>query len=805
MLARQPVVFVENQGQWEGAFSYRARFGPMAVFLEGRGWAFTLTEYKEKTRDAGDPSADREVRELESGRGLAMRMRFVNGAGASIPVPEQRLPGVHHYFLGDDPARWRSDVPLHGSVRMAGLYPGVDVRARSADGHFEYDLLVDPGADLTSVQVEVEGAEGLRIDADGALIMETMLGPVRQPVPKTWQVTARGERREVACCYVLLDEQRFGFRAAGWDRDHALVVDPGLIWSTFLGESGWDDARAMSLGPTGSVTVAGTTASPMFPTTPGAYDTTQNGASDAYVTRLDGTGGSMLWSTFLGGSGDDYVRALELDSTGAVNLVGATDSTTFPTTSGAYATTHNGAYDAFVTRLDGTGSSLLWSTFLGGNANETAYALALDPSGAVAVAGNTWSTTFPTTSGAYDTTYNGPSSDIFVTLFDATGGSLLWSTFLGGSDWEGAYALALGPSGAVTVAGETGSSTFPTTSGAFDTTYNGGFRDVFVTRLDATGSSLMWSTFLGGSDSEIASSLALDNSGAVNVAGDTQSSAFPITPGAFDTTYNGGLRDAFVTRLDATGSSLLWSTFLGGSASDGASSVALDISGAVTVAGDTQSSAFPTTPAAYSTTHNGVLDAFVARLDGTGSSLLWSTFLGGSGVDRAYALALDPSGAVTVAGETESSSFPTTPGAYDTTFNGVRDAFVARLRGDSFGFCMTQAANLAVTVALVNGQPSAPYYIFYSSHPLNSTAHGSGWVFGLHIAVSDALWQLSAGSGGDPLFGGTLDATGSFLLTIPAGSLSSLSGQTWWGVAFQANPSPTGLYEATSIESITFQ
>jgi len=739
MLARQPVVFVENQGQWEGAFSYRARFGPMAVFLEGRGWAFTLTEYKEKTRDAGDPSADREVRELESGRGLAMRMRFVNGAGASIPVPEQRLPGVHHYFLGDDPARWRSDVPLHGSVRMAGLYPGVDVRARSADGHFEYDLLVDPGADLTSVQVEVEGAEGLRIDADGALIMETMLGPVRQPVPKTWQVTARGERREVACCYVLLDEQRFGFRAAGWDRDHALVVDPGLIWSTFLGESGWDDARAMSLGPTGSVTVAGTTASPMFPTTPGAYDTTQNGASDAYVTRLDGTGGSMLWSTFLGGSGDDYVRALELDSTGAVNLVGATDSTTFPTTSGAYATTHNGAYDAFVTRLDGTGSSLLWSTFLGGNANETAYALALDPSGAVAVAGNTWSTTFPTTSGAYDTTYNGPSSDIFVTLFDATGGSLLWSTFLGGSDWEGAYALALGPSGAVTVAGETGSSTFPTTSGAFDTTYNGGFRDVFVTRLDATGSSLLWSTFLGGS------------------------------------------------------------------ASDGASSVALDISGAVTVAGDTQSSAFPTTPAAYSTTHNGVLDAFVARLDGTGSSLLWSTFLGGSGVDRAYALALDPSGAVTVAGETESSSFPTTPGAYDTTFNGVRDAFVARLRGDSFGFCMTQAANLAVTVALVNGQPSAPYYIFYSSHPLNSTAHGSGWVFGLHIAVSDALWQLSAGSGGDPLFGGTLDATGSFLLTIPAGSLSSLSGQTWWGVAFQANPSPTGLYEATSIESITFQ
>jgi len=545
MLARQPVAFIENQGQWEGEFSYLAKFGPMAVFLEDRGWAFTLTECKGKVRDPGDPLAERRVPESAPGRGVAVRMRFGNGADAATPIPEQRLSGVHNYFLGNDPERWKSNVPLHGSVRMAGLYDGIDVRARSADGHFEYDLLVEPGAELAEVEVEVEGADGLHIDADGTLVMETKLGPVRQPVPKTWQVTASGERQEVACRYVVLDDTRFGFAAPGWDRDHALVVDPGLIWSTFLG-----------------------------------------------------------------GSGNDFAFALALDSSGAVTVAGHTDSSDFPTTPGTFGTTHNGTYDwdAFVTRLDPTGGSLLWSTFLGG----------------------------------------------------------------GATDW--AYALALDPSGAVTVAGFTGSSGFPTTPGAYDPTYNSNY-DAFVTRLDATGSTLLWSTFLGGGNDDYAYALALDSSGAVTVAGHTDSSDFPTTPGAYDPTYNSGSNDAFVTRLDPTG----------------------------------------------------------------------------------------------------------------------------------FNLGISQAVNLAVTVGLSGGQPLAPYYIFYSNDPLNGTAPGLGWAAGLHISVADVLGQLSAGAGGDPLFGGTLDASGAFFLTIPGGGLSSLSGQTWWGMGLQVNPCPTGVYDVTPIQSITFQ
>jgi len=743
MLARQPVAFIENQGQWEGEFSYLAKFGPMAVFLEDRGWAFTLTECKGKVRDPGDPLAERRVPESAPGRGVAVRMRFGNGADAATPIPEQRLSGVHNYFLGNDPERWKSNVPLHGSVRMAGLYDGIDVRARSADGHFEYDLLVEPGAELAEVEVEVEGADGLHIDADGTLVMETKLGPVRQPVPKTWQVTASGERQEVACRYVVLDDTRFGFAAPGWDRDHALVVDPGLIWSTFLG-----------------------------------------------------------------GSGNDFAFALALDSSGAVTVAGHTDSSDFPTTPGTFGTTHNGTYDwdAFVTRLDPPGGRLLWSTFLGGGVSDWASALALDSSGAVTVAGQTVSSGFPTTPGTYDPTYNGGTYDAFVTRIDATGSNLLWSTFLGGGGTDWADALALDPSGAVAVAGRTGSSGFPTTPGAYDTTYNGGTYDAFVTRLDPTGSNLLWSTFLGGGNDDYAFALALDSSGAVTVAGWTYSSNFfPTTPGAYDTTHN-GTYDAFVTRLDPTGGSLLWSTFLGGGATDWAYALALDPSGAVTVAGFTGSSGFPTTPGAYDPTYNSNYDAFVTRLDATGSTLLWSTFLGGGNDDYAYALALDSSGAVTVAGHTDSSDFPTTPGAYDPTYNsGSNDAFVTRLDPTGFNLGISQAVNLAVTVGLSGGQPLAPYYIFYSNDPLNGTAPGLGWAAGLHISVADVLGQLSAGAGGDPLFGGTLDASGAFFLTIPGGGLSSLSGQTWWGMGLQVNPCPTGVYDVTPIQSITFQ
>jgi hypothetical protein len=385
---------------------------------------------------------------------------------------------------------------------------------------------------------------------------------------------------------------------------------------------------------------------------------------------------SLAWSTFLGGNSYEVAHALALDSLANPVLAGWTLSSDFPTTPGAYDRTFNGNHDVFVAALSASGSALLWSTFLGGSSYEDAHTLALDSLGNPVLAGRTLSSDFPTTPGAYDRTYNG-NHDVFVAILSASGSALLWSTFLGGSEGDSVCGLVLDSSGNPVVAGYTLSSDFPKTPGAYDQTYNGA-EDVFVSRLSASGDALLWSTFLGGSGSDVGSDLALDSLENPVVMGYTLSSDFPKTPGAYDQTYNGS-HDVFVSRLSASGSALLWSTFLGGGGSDVGSALALDSSGSPVVMGYTLSSDFPKTPGAYDQTYNGAEDVFISRLSASGDALLWSTFLGGSGSDVGSGLALNPSGNAVVTGYTLSSDFPKTPGAYDQTYNGAEDVFVSRL------------------------------------------------------------------------------------------------------------------------------
>ncbi len=712
LLGRLPVAFVPNLGQWEHQATYVARVGAMTVFLQDKGWTFTLAERQGQTESVPPmrprARADREPEPVQ-GRGVAVRMTF---AGASEPKlsAEHQLPGRHNYFLGNDPTKWRSDVPLYGSVSYHQLYPGIDVRVREQDGHLEYDLMLEPQAQLEPVEVAVEGIERMRLDSEGTLVLETLLGPVRMPAPLTWEEGPSGERSLVTCRYVLRGENRFGFKVSGRRPGWALTVDPGLVYSTFLGGTVQDAAFAVALDAQGAATVAGRTDSADFPTTPGAFDTSI-GTADAFVTRLSPTGSSLVYSTFLGGTGAEYAVALALDAQGAATVAGYTGSPDYPTALGAFDTSFNGGYDAFVTRLSPTGSSLVYSTFLGGTNSDYACALALDAQGAATVAGYAYSTDFPTTPGAFDPSFNGAGWDAFVTRLSPTGSSLVYSTYLGGTGYDEVQALALDAQGTATVAGFTASADFPTPPGAFDTSHNGRAPDAFVTRLSPTGSSLVYSTYLGGAGSDQAQALALDAQGAATVAGFTASADFPTTPGAFDTSYNGGY-DAFVTRLSPTGSSLVFSTYLGGTGTQLAYALALDAQGAATVAGRTSSTDFPTTPGAFDTSYNGgpfAGDAFVARLSPTGASLVYSTFLGGAGDEMAYALALDAQGAATVAGYTWSSAFPTTPGAFDTTHNGgFTDAFVTRLDMLSTGVSVFGRSSPGCTGLLAMSVTSMP-------------------------------------------------------------------------------------------------
>ncbi len=405
-------------------------------------------------------------------------------------------------------------------------------------------------------------------------------------------------------------------------------------------------------------------------------------ACDGWDRTKPGVIDPLVYATYLGGQDRDEVRAMALDAAGNLYVTGQTGSTDFPTTPGAFDRTYGtGFFDAYIAKLNPTGSALVYATYLGGNGDlDIGLALTLDGSGNVYVTGQTSSPDFPITATAYDGVLDGP-SDAFVTELSANGDLLVFSTFLGGTFDEGGGGLVVDQSGSVLVVGTTGSPDFPTTAGAFSRTFGGGFTDAFVATIRNDGGALLFGTFLGGAREENALGIALDPTGAAFVAGATASSNFPVTPGAFDTTYNdvGPLLfgDAYVVKFLPTGAGLAYGTFLGGATADSVRAIALDPAGRAIVTGITDSAGFPTTPGAMNETYNGNGDAFIVSVNSTGDSLRYGTFLGGSGTDDLYALALDASGRVYVAGGTTSPDFPTTPDAANGTASGGLDVFLA--------------------------------------------------------------------------------------------------------------------------------
>ncbi|MBM3747347.1 MAG: hypothetical protein FJW34_16295, partial [Acidobacteria bacterium] len=392
--------------------------------------------------------------------------------------------------------------------------------------------------------------------------------------------------------------------------------------------------------------MTGQTTSADFPATGGALDTTSNGSDDVFVAKLNPAGTAIVYSTYLGGSGADSGTAIAVDSSGNAYVTGSTESSNFPTTAGAFDTTANGGTDVFVAKLNPTGTALVYSTFLGGSGLDAGWAVAVDSVGSAYVAGTTWSVGFPTTAGAFDTSHNG-GADVFVAKVNSSGNGLAYATFLGGSGEDAALDLALDSTGNAYLTGFTSSSNFPVTSGAYDTSFNGGSFsiDAFVTNLNPTGTALLYSTFLGSNGDEWGHRIAVDAAGSAYVAGQTWSGAFPTTTGAFDTSFN-GLADVFVSKLTPTGAGLSYSTFLGGADYDSPTGLTVDAAGRAALAGRTTSANYPVTAGATDPSFNGLSDAFLTRLDATGSQLLYSSFLGGAGHDSATGLALDAAGNV---------------------------------------------------------------------------------------------------------------------------------------------------------------
>ena len=674
-IAKLHIPFIANQGQTDESVAFYAKTFGGTVFVTKEGEIFySLPKIDDK----------------ESAQGLMLKEELVGGNVDEVSGEGASVTRVN-YFKGADPSKWKRNIPTYDSVNLGEIYRGIELKLKAYGNNVEKLFYINPNADPDQIHVRVNKAEGLKVNEEGELEVETGLGVVTFTKPVAFQETA-GTRQYVEVAYGVKGDE-YSFAVGDYDRTKTLVIDP-LLASTFLGGaggSGSDTVRTMSLDGSGNVYVAGNTGSLDFPITPGAYDTTFAGPSDVFVSKLDGNLQNLLTSTFLGSSDRDGASSIALDSSGNVYVAGLTWASDFPVTPSAFDTTFDGPFDGFVSKLDGNLQNLLTSTFLGHARTEggttfsvSVSSIVIDGSGNVYVAGATPSPDFPITPGAYDTTFDGP-ADGFVSKLDGTLQNLLASTFLGGTGFfgESICCIHVDDTGDIFVAGITDSSDFPTTPGAFDTTFNG-FNEFFISKLDGNLQNLLASTGLGGpADTQGINSMSIDSGGNVYVAGFTTSSVFPVTLGAYNISFNGGFVDAFISKLDGNLQNLLASTFLGSAGDEDAGPIFIGASGNVYVAGRAFSSSFPTTPGAYDTTYNGSIDGFVSKLDSNLANLLASTFLGGSGEDVLFSISLDSNGNVYVAGDTDSSNFPTTPEAYDTTYNGgSSDAFISKLDSD---------------------------------------------------------------------------------------------------------------------------
>ena len=623
-----------------------------------------------------------------------VRMKYLGARAPRRVRGIERLPGITNYFIGCDSKKWRTNIPNYAKAALEGAYPGVDLVFRGNERRLEYDFVVAPGARPDLIELAYESGGTVAIDPNGDLLLTTSLGVLRQQKPLVYQ-EVDGRRVEIAGGYKV-QGRRVGFTLARYDTSRTLVIDPVLAYSTFLGGSGGDFGYGIAVDGTGSAYVTGYTASIDFPTQ-SPYNGTPTGGTSVFVTKLAASGNALVYSTYLGGGSDQEGNAIAVDSAGSAYVTGWTDSADFPIQS-AYQGILRGAANAFVAKLAPAGNALVYSTYLGGSSEDSGWAIAVASGGTAYVAGDTSSADFPTLA-PFQSALNG-TSDAFVAKLAPAGNALVYSTYLGGSSDDFGAGIAVDAAGAAYVTGDTSSSDFPIQS-AFQATLKGP-NTAFVTKLAPAGNALMYSTYLGGTSFDVGEGIAVDAAGSAYVTGWTDSSNFPIQS-AYQATFKGS-EDAFVTKLAPAGNALIYSTYLGGSASQTALGIAVDSTGSAFVTGYTYSADFPTLSPYQS--YKAGQDAFVARLASAGNALVFSTYLGGSLDEEGLGITVDGAGSAYVTGFTESPDFPT-HAPFQATLRGSSTAFVTKLATPATALVFVPVTPCRVADTRGNGKTGA--------------------------------------------------------------------------------------------------
>lgn len=628
-----PLCFIQNNGQTDEQALFFADAPGYTLYLTGNGQVLS-------TADAG----------------AAVSITYP-GAGIAVVNGEDVLEGKANFFIGNVEEEWVTDVPMYSTVRYDGLYDGVTLVYHGGKGVLKREFIVAPGEDPFVIVMKYSGQDGLSLDASGAILIETAAGTLFETAPICYQVVD-GQQVTIPCGYVISDDL-VTFSIGLYDKELPLVIDPVLDFSTYLGGNNDDLGEGIALDDLGNMYIVGSTKSTNLPL-PNApiYQEDLNGTWDIFVAKMNPDGSQLMYSTYVGGNSTDLAGGIAVNNfTGEVIFTGHTASADYPDTIG---TIKEGDTDAVVTRLNAGGSALLWSRYFAGNKTDQGVAIALDPPGNPVVVGFTNSDAFPGI--VFLNGYNG-GYDAFIAKFDVNTGLYQWCRYFGftGNDYGYGVAVEDG-SWDVFVTGSTKSLALEGAAGHFRQN-NAGKTDAFITEIFWDGTSVLGSTFLGGTEDDVGTAIAIDPSG-VYITGYTESpvnpiNLFPITPGTYQPTYGGGVNDAFITKMLLNLTALNYSTYLGGNFEDRGYAIAVDNNSNAYVTGFTISSNFPTNHPLQPHRDGLVSDAYLTILNSTGKGLLFSTYLGGTYYDQAKGIAITDDGLnITLTGFTESLNFP---------------------------------------------------------------------------------------------------------------------------------------------------
>ncbi|MGE0130294.1 MAG: SBBP repeat-containing protein [Blastocatellales bacterium] len=776
---RLPMNFELNQGQAHESVRFLSRGHGYHVFLTDGEAALVLQNVKsDEAKNSGASNFSEGNPQPASlpwsgdSQPSVLRIKPVGARAAKQVSGLNLLPTKSNYLIGNDSSKWHTDIPNYARVEYSEVYPGINMAFYGTQQALEYDFIVAPGADPDSITLSIEGADKIELDDNGDLVLSVAGEKVYHRSPLTYQDdrSAAGARRQVNSRYVLKGGNQIGFAVESYDASRPLVIDPVVDFSTFFGGIGSDEGFAIAVDGSGNAYITGTTYSNNFNTFAPLQTINRGGKFDAFVTKINAAGNGIIYSTYLGGGAEDAGRGIAVDSSGNAYVAGITNSNDFNIRNAFQPTITGLTEDAFIAKISNDGANLLFSSYLGGSNIDQAFAIALDSAGDAYITGSTASADFKTVN-PIQPNYRG-GFDAFVSKVKGDGSQLIYSTWLGGALFDEAYGIAVDALGNAYVAGTTSSTDFNTINAM--QTNNAGNADAFVTKINAQGSALTYSTYVGGSKLDVAYDIAVDVNRNAYITGHTFSDDYPTHNALQD--VNRGNADAFVTRISSSGGAFVYSTYLGGTQGDFGRGIAVDSNLNACITGRTASTNFPTSNA-LQLSNRGNLDAFVAKLNLTGSQLVYATYLGGAEDDLGFGIAVDVDGNAYVTGDTRSTDFNTKNPLQSSNRGGV-DAFVSKL--NTTGSALTYSTylggsgeDLGLGIALdisgnayITGYTSSNDYATQS--PIQAVSKGGLEVFVTKIfadASSIAFNTYFGGNGSDVGAAIAVDSSGSCYVT----------------------------------------